>query len=431
MCEVKELSTREDFKSQLLNYSEQPLHGGEYIASIGIHNFTEVRLAVGFLSMERFIHRLAERLCDIKSVVSVGRLNQDSLVLIFECPEGRSLRDLLSSVQRQVGSKIDVGDGVLSAETSIGYCQIVPEIGVEKLMQRVEMAMDQARHSGNTIWRFSEEEISEARNRLSLMSEVRHALAADKFSFAYQPQVNARSGKVTGLEALLRWEEAPEGFPGIGEMIKLSEKTGDILAITIWTFYKVFQDFEAFEELGIHTPISINVSGVVLSEKNFAKHILRKATKYKDRLVLEVTETALIESPHYAVKNLEELSNAGFRFSLDDYGTGYSSLEKMRSIPVSELKIDASFVRDLATSHHNPLIVRSTIDLAHALELEVVAEGVEDAETMALLSVMGCDIVQGYFIGKPMPFEAVVLFLQEGSFEETLKEAQSPFALFS
>jgi len=424
-------ASREIFTHALMKFGKTDKGFSRYIATIGIQNFNNVRLAVGYLSMERCVAELGRRTANSDNVISVGRLSPDTLVFLSECPTGTSMRKQIERLQRLLEVEVDVGDGVISAETSIGYQVVDTQEPIEKTLRYAELALDQARENGKAIWEFSEAEYGSAKNRLSLMKEVREGLKNDAFSMQYQPQVNARSGEISGFEALIRWDMPPEGAPNIGDMIELSEKTGDIISITVWTFRRIIQDIEKLESLGLKPTISINVSGVVLSEAEFATHILRKAGKYKDRLVLEVTETALIESPHDAVRNLEMLSEAGFKFSLDDYGTGYSSLEKMRSIPVSELKIDKSFVKDLTTSHHNPLIVRSTIDLAHALELEVVAEGVEDAETMALLAVMGCDIVQGYHISKAMPFDDMVVFLQDETVAERLKSTQSPLALFS
>lgn len=245
------------------------------------------------------------------------------------------------------------------------------------------------------------------------MSQLRKGLENGDFDLHYQPQLNTRTGEVTSVEALLRWTTGrPEHF-SIGELIEIAEGTGDIRNITRWAVQRAMNDIETLNWEGHDIRVALNLSGHLVCEDDFIAELVALGGDQLHRLQAEITETAMLRNPDRALENLQKLSELGVSISMDDYGTGYSSLSQIQHLPITELKIDRRFIQKLTSTNRDPLIVRSTIDLAHALEMEVVAEGVEDAATYALLKAMGCDILQGYFVSRPLPLEELVVYLND------------------
>lgn len=231
---------------------------------------------------------------------------------------------------------------------------------------------------------------------------VRRGLERDEFRLVYQPKIDARTLEATGAECLLRWRRAARMGLTTLDFIERAEASGCIDKITEWVIAEVAAVVAGCTAHRKDFRLAINVSSALLGNADFLHMISDEARKHADRIVIEITETAIFESAQHAISNLQALSDLGFHLSLDDFGTGYSSLLQLQRLPLDELKIDKQFITDLVSSHKGPLLVRTAIDLAHALECTMVAEGIEDAETMALLTVMGCDELQGYFIAKPM-----------------------------
>lgn len=232
---------------------------------------------------------------------------------------------------------------------------------------------------------------------------IREGLDKGEFRLFYQPKINARTLEATGAECLLRWRRAARLGLTTLEFIQRAEASGCIGDLTEWVISEVTSTLGKCDCERDGFKLAINVSSSLLGNENFLDIITDDARVHADRIVIEITETAIFASAKHAISNLEALSDMGFHLSLDDFGTGYSSLLQLQRLPLDELKIDRDFITDLVSSHKGPLLVRTAIDLAHALECTLVAEGIEDAETMALLTVMGCDEMQGYFIAKPMP----------------------------
>jgi EAL domain-containing protein (putative c-di-GMP-specific phosphodiesterase class I) len=202
--------------------------------------------------------------------------------------------------------------------------------------------------------------------------------------------------------------------------IAAAEETDQIRHLTEFAIQQALEDSRSLERDGFPMRIGVNISSRLLTDRDFVEHALRLINGASERVTFEITETAVVDDWKIALENLELFSAAGVRLALDDYGSGLSSLAYVQQLPIHELKIDQCFITQLTTTHRNPLLVRSTIELGHALDLEVVAEGVEDAETLALLTVMGCDLAQGYFLGRPMPLPKLVDYLRAGTAQELM-----------
>jgi len=247
---------------------------------------------------------------------------------------------------------------------------------------------------------------------MELLRGLQAGLAKGEVTLAYQPKLDLRSGIICSAEALLRWAHPGGQQVNIGDLVTLCEQTGTIRELTRWTAAKAIADNEKFLAAGHGLLIFINVSGSLLADVGFADDLLELLSQTPARIGIEITETAVIADPEAAISNLDRFAKAGIAIAIDDFGAGLASLEYLQRLPASELKIDRAFIAELSISHRNPLITRATIDLAHALDMRVTAEGVDDELSMALLRIMGCDLAQGYLISRPLDPLKFVDFLQ-------------------
>jgi EAL domain-containing protein (putative c-di-GMP-specific phosphodiesterase class I) len=248
--------------------------------------------------------------------------------------------------------------------------------------------------------------------KLSLMSEMLLAIDAGELAVAYQPKLDFRSRAVTGVEALVRWPNHRGGPLGPDMFVPMAEETGHIQALTEWVLVRAVADQAALLHAGLDISMSVNLSGRLLHDQDFADRVLAIIGDAADRFCLEVTETVAMENPELAMRSLDRYRAAGVSVAIDDYGSGLSSLAYLKNLPATELKIDKAFVIDMADSQKDSMLVRSTIDLGHSLGMEVTAEGVETETALSLLALMGCDAAQGYFIGRPMPLGDLFEFLK-------------------
>ena len=241
--------------------------------------------------------------------------------------------------------------------------------------------------------------------------DVGRGIRAGEFRLVYQPKLHVRRNRIDSAEALIRWDHPDEGLMLPDRFIEQSEISGSIAALTLWTMQQAIADQQAFRLLGHSLRIFVNLSAQLLTEEATVATLCDLARTSGADIGIEVTERSVIADPDLAFANIRRLREVGLCIAIDDYGSGLSSLTYLKQIEADELKIDKSFITSLGTSHRDPLIVRSTIDLAHALGMAVTAEGVETPAAHALLSVMGCDMVQGYLIGRPMKPEAFIDYL--------------------
>ncbi len=284
------------------------------------------------------------------------------------------------------------------------------------LLRHTHIACEQAVHRPEHFAVYSEEMNPYNERRLSLMGELRSAILNNTLTLAFQPQCSLSDNAVLSAEALIRWQHPQLGFVPPDEFIPLAEQTGVIKSLTQWVLNEAIRQCVAFEKAGYPLIISVNLSARNLREADLVSDVLSLLEKYQlspQRLVLEITETAVMENPQEALKILDELNYAGVCISIDDFGTGYSSLGYLRNLPSKELKVDRSFVMSMMQNRADMVLVQTVIDMARNLNLRVVAEGVEDSETLAMLRKMGCDAAQGYHLCRPTTPEALLSWLQE------------------
>lgn len=285
------------------------------------------------------------------------------------------------------------------------------------LIRRAHIAQDsnEARDRGLAYYQPTRDSYSA--DRLTLASELRQALQSNALSLHLQPKLSLATHAVVGLEALIRWPRRKSPI-GADEVIALAEQTGLIKPLTRWVLEQSLELRAQLLEQGWPLDISVNISPNNLREPDFptfVQQLMNRSHNHRGTLTLEVTETSMMQDPANSLKALNSLHSAGFPVSIDDFGSGYSSLSYIKQLPASEIKIDRSLITDIATHPGDRVIVQTTIDMCHSLGYKVVAEGVEDGDTVELLAAMGCDMIQGYWLTPPLPIDEMLVWLATGS----------------
>jgi diguanylate cyclase (GGDEF)-like protein len=280
------------------------------------------------------------------------------------------------------------------------------------LIKHASDALKIAKRTGEGFVLYSE--ISKPRQSgLLRMSELRQAIAQDQLFLLYQPKVRLSDGSIAGIEALARWQHPQLGLVEPNEFIPVAERTGLIIPLTLWVLHRALWQCRAWKEWGIDLSLAINLSMLNLTAAELPEQIaalLKDAAIPSERLELEITESVIMDDPERTLRTLRQIRSLGVRLAIDDFGTGYSSLAHLSRLPVTTIKIDRSFIREMEATKDNAVIVRSIIDLAHNLDLQVVAEGVESAEAKQMLVNFGCDEAQGYYFSPPVPAREIERF---------------------
>jgi EAL domain-containing protein (putative c-di-GMP-specific phosphodiesterase class I) len=256
---------------------------------------------------------------------------------------------------------------------------------------------------------------SHSPDRLQLVHELRRAIEQDELVLHYQPKVTVATGHVEGVEALVRWDHPRRGLIPPDQFIPLAERTGLILPLTWWVLDHALQQCRQWQDEGLHLGVAVNLSARNLLDRDLSDSIAASLQRWDvepDCLEVELTESTVMADPFRAISMLTRLHETGVRLAIDDFGTGYSSLGYLKRLPVDEIKIDRSFVLDMAANESDYQIVRATISLSHDLGLHTVAEGVEDDESWERLATLGCDLAQGYYLTRPLPAGACADWLR-------------------
>ncbi len=372
---------------------------------------------VGDELLKQVSGRLTECLRESDSIGRLSRLGGDEFVVLL---------DDLSAIDTEAAAQVTVVGNRILKSLSQPYTlndheyQSSASIGavlfsdhkstVEDLLKHADIAMYQAKKSGRNVMRFFNPEMQDAiRVRLETEHDLRKALELEQFQLHYQVQVNA-AGKPTGAEALIRWQQPGFGLVSPAKFIPLAEDTGLILPIGQWVLDVACAQLKSWERNPLTRELSIcvNVSAKQFRQSDFVKQIKTTIKRHNinhKRLKLEITESILLDHVEETVNTMNELQGIDIHFSLDDFGTGYSSLQYLKRLPLHQLKIDQSFVRDISSDTNDKAIVRTIVAMADSMELEVIAEGVETRAQLDVLEKFGCKHYQGYLFGKPMPIE--------------------------
>jgi diguanylate cyclase (GGDEF)-like protein/PAS domain S-box-containing protein len=352
---------------------------------------------------------------------TVARLGGDEFAIVLTSAldanaVAMTARRILNSLQQP----FVVEGQVLEVGASIGIA-LYPQHGSDArtLMRRADVAMYATKQS-NAGFTFHERDEQESRvpDQLSLVVEMRTALERNEFELYYQPKRHLRSGLITRVEVLIRWNHPQRGLLMPVSFVPIAERTGLIKPMTDWILDKALRQCREWQDEGAPIHVAVNVSAKSLLEETLPSKVQAVLDKWNIDprfLKIEITESSIMADPAHALAIMSMLQSMGVRLSVDDFGTGYSSLTHLRELPIDEIKIDKSFVMGMLTSDADAAIVRTVIDLAHNLGKQVCAEGVENAETMQRLEEMGCDLAQGYFISRAIPAAALMAWLTENS----------------
>lgn len=388
------------------------------LAVIGIARPSEIRNRVGYERAALLMQTIAKFAIDGLPGAELGRIGRGIVEISFR-PGDIDIDAALTTVSVAVAAYMARECPQCELDVAIGFA-VEGVAGTDRgaLIERAEQALGRARATKRPVAGLDPAEERHASRRDWIMRDLRGALARGEMYLCYQPKLRSRINKIDAVEALLRWHHPDHGLIPPDEFIPLAEASGEIGPITSWVLTRAIDDQARLAADGHTLTVHVNLSGRLVADAQFAEWALSICATAIGRIGFEVTETAVIEDPAGALRNLKAFSEAGIKIAIDDYGTGLSSLSYLKEMPADELKIDKLFVSALTTTNRDPLLVRSTIDLAHALEMEVTAEGVDTATGMALLRVMGCDLIQGYHISEPIRLDALRAFMDRQGKED-------------
>lgn len=391
-------------------------HNSIVVAAISIDRFQYLRGAIGHALMLDVIREVAARLGTHEGALLV-RLSTDTLGVRFNQCEMAQAHRAVTSLHFALTSPVSLREHKVDIRATIGLSETADAIESTtevSIIDRAMIAVEQARAANKPIGRFDSALYGDPASNLSLMSEMERAFENGQMSLSYQPEYDLRSARTVGIEALIRWTHPERGPLGPDLFVVMAEETGYIAMLTDWVLRHAIEDQRRLRAAGHDLRISVNWSGRLIDDEAFTDKALALVAQASGKICIEVTETAVIGNPRLARRTLDRFRAAGVAISIDDYGSGLSSLAYLRKIPADELKVDRVFVMNMAIDPIDALLVRAAVTLAHSLELRVVAEGVEDGGAFELLHAMGCDLVQGYFIARPMPLAELVVFLARG-----------------
>ncbi|MEN8189846.1 MAG: EAL domain-containing protein [Thermodesulfobacteriota bacterium] len=376
---------------------------------LDLDHFKEVNDALGHYHGDLLLKQVSIRLKNaLRPSDTVARLGGDEFgVFISSMSEEKSIDVILTKIKKVFATPFTLKEDIaLNVKCSTGVA-LYPEHGqdVDTLVQRADIAMYVAKNSQRDYLVYSPKIDQHSSRRLTLMAELSHAIDNGELRIYFQPKVSCRTGKVEGAEALVRWQHAKFGLIPPDQFIPMAERTGIIGSLTTWVLKATCEALQKWYSQGLFITASVNISPQTLLDPEFPETLtglLAAVDLPKDTLVLEITETSVMKDPDLALSILFRLREMGIKISIDDFGTGYSSLSYLREMPVSEIKIDKSFVMEMLSNEKDAVIVKATIDLAHNLGLQVVAEGVEERKVALRLNGLGCDLIQGFLFSKPL-----------------------------
>ncbi|WP_330274517.1 EAL domain-containing protein [Lentzea sp. NBC_00516] len=396
---------------------------------IDLNRFKPINDTLGHAFGDKLLQLVANRLTGaVRDVDTVARLGGDEFaVLLPSVSTSENALIVAERVHRALDEAVDLDGLSVDVGCSIGVA-LYPTNSADahELLKHADIAMYAAKRGrlGTSVYEPCLDEHHAA--QLTVISDLRRALDQCELVLHYQPKADLRSGEVCGAEVLCRWQHPVHGLLGPDRFIPAAEETGLIEPLTQYVLDHALAQCQAWHLAGWDVPISVNVGAQCLHDMTFPEQVAA-ALKHHGLdaavLTLEITESAIIADPHRATDVLTRLRELGVRLSIDDFGTGYSSIAYLRTMPVHEMKIDRSFTTNMRTDASSGAITRSLLGLAHNLELEVVAEGVEDEETWAVLAALGCDIVQGYCLSKPLPADEFVTWLRGRTLAELVVTA--------
>lgn len=412
------IANRQGFQTLLAARLAENDGRGLALGHLDLDNFRHANDALGHQAGDRLILQVVSRL---KGALEAGdqlaRLGSDEFALLIDTRRAPQRAEWMAErITEALAEPYWVDGESLLIGCSLGVAHARAQAGADPLMWHAHIAMQQAKSTqGCTFHIFNERINRNARSLADLESELRRALRRDELELHYQPRLNLDGGHIVGLEALVRWRHGERGLLPPSEFVPLAEQSGLIVPLGYWVISRALRDMQALRERGL-APLhmAVNLSFRQFQDSQLLPTLSRLIAERgveAQWLEFELTETAVMRRSELVKQTMDALGRLGVRFSLDDFGTGFSSFVHLNSLPIALLKIDKSFVGGMEQREENRKLVHAMINLAHNLNLEVVAEGVETQEQLDLLRGFGCDQVQGFLISKPLPLPELVEYL--------------------
>lgn len=385
-----------------------PLLQPKLLLVLSVNSTLELKAAFGHDVIENIIQQTAKRFSDVLTHRGqVYRADTEEVSALIEQVDTLKINELLVDLNRTARLPYQFQGIPVHVDSRMGYVAI-NEVQAEPAiyLQQAESALNAANDSLLEFVEYQPSIKLATRENVSLLGELMKAIDLNQLKLHYQPKVNIHSGKLCGVEALMRWEHPTRGNIPPGTFIPSAERSTLIHLLTHFVLTEAMRTALYFQQQSVSVPIAVNISAYNLCQPDFADNIFKLLDEYGlsgEYLELEVTESALIKDMKHTITELSKLADAGIQIAVDDFGTGYSSLQYLHQLPISHLKIDQSFVRRLPHAQDAIHIIEASVSLAHKMQLTTIAEGVENAAVMQFLGDIGCDMAQGFYISKPVP----------------------------
>lgn len=382
------------------------------VVYIDLDNFKDINDTYGHEVGDELLVSVAANISQaLRENDTVARIGGDEFIAVLtDLSTTAEVVPLLVRILDAVRSPVVLNEDARQVTASLGvaFCLSSSQEDPDQLVRHADQAMYQAKNEGKNNYRFFNEEYeAQAQYHQESLENIRTALANNEFVLFYQPKVNMSTGLVVGAEALIRWQHPEKGLLSPGDFLPLLEGHPLIIDIGEWVIMTALRQIREWRNNGREIPLSVNVDAYQLTQPDFAVRLAELLKMVPDvptyQLILEIVETSALEDMAHAIRVINDCQRLGVSFSLDDFGTGYSSLTYLKSLPVKELKIDRSFIRDMLVDPDDLAIIKGILSLANAFKLEVVAEGIETTEHGKQLLALGCLVGQGFGIARPMP----------------------------
>ncbi|AZF66785.1 MULTISPECIES: bifunctional diguanylate cyclase/phosphodiesterase [Pseudomonas] len=421
------IANRQGFQTLLAARLVENEGRGLALGHLDLDNFRHANDALGHQAGDRLILQVVSRLkSQLEAGDQLARLGSDEFALLIDTRRAPQRAEWMAErITEAMAEPYWVDGESLLIGCSLGVAHARARAGADPLMWHAHIAMQQAKSTqGCTFHIFNERINRNARSLADLESELRRALRRDELELHYQPRLDLDDGHIVGLEALVRWRHGERGLLPPSEFVPLAEQSGLIVPLGYWVISRALRDMQDLRERGLPPlHMAVNLSFRQFQDSQLLSTLSRLIAERgveAQWLEFELTETAVMRRSDLVKQTMDALGRLGVRFSLDDFGTGFSSFVHLNSLPIALLKIDKSFVGGMEEREENRKLVHAMINLAHNLNLEVVAEGVETPEQLALLRLFGCDQAQGYLISKPLPLPELVEYLTFGKSQQAL-----------
>ncbi|MBK1641654.1 diguanylate cyclase [Chromatium okenii] len=385
---------------------------------IDLDRFKQINDSLGHVFGDRVLIEVAQRLVDcLRQVDTIARLGGDEFVILLHDIDRLGAEQTARRLLTAMAQPLLIDNMKFSLTCSIGIA-LYPEDGdtLDDLIKNADSAMYHVKERGRGDVRFYQRQMNvDLLTRMKIDHAMREALTQEHFRLAYQPQVDLRTGRIIGTEALIRWHDQELGDISPGQFIPIAEETGFIVVLGDWVLREAIRQIECWQAVGVDLMMSVNVSAVQFQQTNFVDtvaQLLAASSLFPGQLELELTESILVQNVDETLVRLDALVDLGVKLAIDDFGTGYSSLAYLKRFPIHRLKIDRSFVQDIPDDESDTAIATAVINLAHSLNLRVIAEGVENDTQREFLLAAGCDEFQGYFCAPALEPMALLALLQ-------------------